>query len=59
MEWLAEHGFTLFQIVSSAVGIAALVATMTPNENDNVIIQKILDVINMLGANFGNARNAE
>ena len=58
MEWLTENWQTLFSILTSAVGIAAAVATLTPNESDNVIIQKILDVINTVGANFGRASNA-
>lgn len=57
MEWLTENWQSLVQIVVSLVGIAAIVASMTPNENDNVVIQKILDIINKLGFNVNKAKN--
>lgn len=57
MEWIAANIDNVFEILVGAVGIAAVVATMTPNESDNVIVQKILDFVNLLGANFGNAKN--
>ncbi len=44
-------------IAASVVGAAAYLATLTPNKSDDRIVQIILDVINFLGANFGNAKN--
>jgi len=58
MEWLTANIGNIFQIITGVVGIAAIVATMTPNDSDNALIQKILDFVNLLGANVGNARNA-
>jgi hypothetical protein len=58
MEWLTANIGNIFQIITGVVGIAAIVATMTPNDSDNELIQKILDFVNLLGANVGNARNA-
>jgi hypothetical protein len=58
MDWLSANLGNIFEILTGVVGIAAIVATMTPNESDNAVIQKILDFVNLLGANFGNARNA-
>jgi hypothetical protein len=58
MDWLTANIGGIFEILTGLVGVAAVVATMTPNESDNAVIQKILNLVNLLGANFGNARNA-
>jgi len=42
---------------TSVVGSAAIVATLTPNKSDDKIIQKILGIINFIGANVGKAKN--
>jgi len=39
------------------VGIFSTIATMTPNKTDDKIVQFILDAINFLGGNVGNAEN--
>lgn len=38
-------------------GFFAVVATMTPNESDNVWADRLLKVINILGFNVGKAKN--
>ena len=57
MEWLLSNATVVYDIVVQIVGVAAVIATLTPNENDNKIIASILNVINLLGANFGKAAN--
>jgi hypothetical protein len=57
MDWISTNIGAVFQILTGLVGIAAVIATMTPNESDNTVIQKLLDIVNLLGANVGNARN--
>ena len=44
--------------LATIVGGFAILATLTPNKADDKIIQQILDVINFLGANFGNSKNS-
>ena len=44
-------------IVVQIVGVASLVATMTPNEADNKAVDFVLNIVNMLGANVGKASN--
>ena len=39
------------------VGLFASIATVTPNDSDNKIVQIILTIINKLGLNFGKASN--
>ena len=49
----------IIEVVVAVVGVAALIATMTPNKSDDKIVQKILDVVNFLAANFGKAKNED
>ena len=46
-------------IISSAVGLFAAIATVTPNEADNKILSYIYKGINLLGLNIGKAKNEE
>ena len=41
----------------AVVGAFALIAAKTPNKVDDKIGQVLMDIINFLGANFGNAKN--
>jgi len=47
----------ILEIVVQLVGVASLVATMTPNEADNKAVDFVLNIVNMLGANVGKASN--
>lgn len=51
------------QILLSVVGTAALIAAATPTPKDDTIVAKIQTALkkiaDFLGANFGNAKNAE
>lgn len=44
-------------IILAAVGGFAMVATATPNESDNKLVDKVYKFINVLGANVGKAAN--
>lgn len=54
LDLLAKWIPTVLQIV----GAAAVIATITPNKNDDKIVQFILDLLNFLGANINKAKNA-
>jgi len=45
------------EIIVQAVGVFALVATLTPNTSDNAIVDFILKLINFGGANVGSSKN--
>ena len=47
----------ILEIVVLIVGVASLVATLTPNEADNKAVDFVLNIVNMLGANVGKASN--
>jgi hypothetical protein len=45
------------EIIAAALGVFSLIAAITPNQTDNKISGFLLDIINLLGGNWGNARN--
>ena len=57
MEWLTTNGVALVELLVQIVGVASLIASITPNESDNKAVDFILNIINLLGANIGNAKN--
>ena len=59
MDFLTANAETIFRIVTGVVGTFALIATLTPNTVDNRIAQMIMDVVNFLGGNVGNAANKD
>ena len=59
MEWITNNWGNLYSIITQVVGVAALVATLTPNTSDNKAVDFVLNLINMLGANVGNSKNKE
>ena len=58
VNFLQENWFSIFELFSALVGVFAMVATMTPNKSDNVIADKLLNLVNVFGANFGKAKNS-
>ena len=58
MEWITSNWGNLYSITTQVVGVAALVATLTPNTSDNKAVDFVLNIINMLGANIGKSKNA-
>tara|TARA_B110000211_G_scaffold220337_1_gene266891 strand:+ start:156 stop:344 length:189 start_codon:yes stop_codon:yes gene_type:complete len=58
MEFFTSANITsLLEIIIQVIGIASMVATLTPNESDNKAVDFVLNVVNMLGANIGKASN--
>jgi hypothetical protein len=57
MNWIIENWGQVLIIITQVVGVAALVATLTPNQSDNAVIDTILKVINTIGGNVGKAKN--
>ena len=53
MEWIIANWGQVLIIITQIVGVAALIATLTPNQSDNAIIDTILKVINTIGGNVG------
>ena len=57
MEYLIENWTVILSAVTSIVGGFSVLATMTPNNADNVVMDRIMKAINFMGANFGKAKN--
>ena len=47
----------IFNIALQAVGLGALISSMTPNTADDKIVDMLLKGLNFLGANFNKAAN--
>lgn len=57
-DWLTQDNIeNVLVVATSVIGTAAVIATMTPNEADNKVVDLLLKAINFLGANFGKAKN--
>jgi len=46
-------------IATSVIGTFALIASMTPTKKDDTIVGYLTKLIDFLGANFGQAKNAD
>jgi|TARA_R110002074_G_scaffold69568_2_gene162154 hypothetical protein len=57
MEFFTNNWTEILSAVTSIVGGFAIIATLTPNQADNKIIDAVMQLINTLGGNFGNAKN--
>lgn len=57
MTYIMSNWQAWLAAATSVVGSAAIVATLTPNKSDDKIVQKILSIINFIGANVGKAKN--
>lgn len=58
MEYLIENWTVILSAITSIVGGFSVLATLTPNSADNMIVDKVMKAINFMGANFGKAKNA-
>lgn len=57
MDFIINNVDNFFSIATQVIGVFAVIASMTPNEVDNQILDQIAKLINVFGFNFGNAKN--
>ena len=57
-DFLGANLAAIAEIVTSVVGLFALIATLTPNTSDNAFADGLLRLVNTLGANIGKAKNS-
>tara|TARA_R110000796_G_scaffold232457_1_gene350728 strand:+ start:1931 stop:2113 length:183 start_codon:yes stop_codon:yes gene_type:complete len=57
LENLIANAPEYITVALAVVGGFAAIATITPNETDDKIVNILLKLINFLGANFGKAAN--
>lgn len=51
MEWIQTHWVDITAIIGGVVTIASIVAKLTPSKSDDVVVDKIISVINALALN--------
>jgi len=59
MEQIIAAVNTWWPVVTAVIALAAAISAITPSKNDDRIVQLILDIINKLGLNFGQAKNKD
>ena len=57
INFIVGNWSVILEAVIGIVGVFSLISVATPNKADDAIVQKILEVINFLGANVGRAKN--
>ncbi len=57
MDWIIANWAQVAEVLVGVVGIAAIIATMTPNSSDNKAIDFLLNIVNAIGGNVGKAKN--
>jgi len=46
-------------IITLVIAVAAAITALTPSKVDNTWLQKIIDLLNLLGLNLGKAKNKD
>ncbi len=57
IQYLNENSEQILQIAASVIAVASLIATMTPNESDNIWVNRINRVVSWLALNVGRAKS--
>ena len=57
--WITSNWVTIMSVITSVIGIAAVIAKATPNTIDNKIVDWLIKIINVIGMNFGNTKNVK
>jgi hypothetical protein len=57
IQYIVENKEELLQVTASVIAVASLIATMTPNESDNIWVKRISSIISWLALNVGRAKS--
>jgi len=57
IQYFNENSEQILQIAASVIAVASLIATMTPNESDNIWVNRINRVVSWLALNVGRAKS--
>ena len=49
----------IVNIITAVIALAAAITMLTPSKVDNVWLQKIIQLLNLLGLNIGKAQNKD
>ena len=56
-KWALDNKDTVIQILTGAVTVASLIATLTPNNSDNAWLARANKVVSWLALNVGKAKS--
>jgi hypothetical protein len=48
---------SILSIATSVIGTAAIIAAVTPNKWDNIVVKVLRTIVDTLAMNVGNAKN--
>lgn len=55
--WITDNKESVIGVLTGIVTVASIVATLTPNESDNKIVDKFSKVVSWLALNIGKAKS--
>lgn len=62
ISFISAHWKDILAVIAQIIGVSAMIAALTPSSKDDTVIASIQNgfkkVIDILGFNFGNAKNA-
>ena len=56
-KWVLDNKDTVIQLLTGAVTVASLVATLTPNNSDNAWVARVNKVVSWVALNIGKAKS--
>jgi|TARA_R110000822_G_scaffold176392_5_gene315917 hypothetical protein len=59
VSYVMQNWNLITDVVLKLVGAFAIIASMTPNTNDNKAAQMLADLVNLLGFNIGKSKNSD
>lgn len=51
MQWIIDNWTVVVQIVTGIVTVASLIVKLTPTQRDDVVLAKVLQLLNVLALN--------
>ena len=57
INWISENHIALLSIVTGAVTVASLIASLTPTPKDDTIVAKLYKYVDLLALNVGKAKD--
>ena len=59
VSYVMQNWNLITDVVLKLVGAFAIIASMTPNTNDNKAAQMLADLVNLLSCNIGKSKNSD
>ena len=59
IDYIVNNWDAIVSAVTAVIAAAAAVAAVTPSKSDDAVVQKVLDVVNVIGLNVAKAKNKD